>query len=78
MKPQRASMFSLEILRPAVISSLVKLDPRVQVRNPVMFVVWVVSVLTTLLGVHALAGHGEPSGGGAAFILMISAWLVGI
>jgi K+-transporting ATPase ATPase B chain len=37
-----------------------------------MFVVWVVSVLTTLLGVHALVGRGEASAG---FILMISAWL---
>ena len=34
-----ASLFSGEIARRAVIDSLVKLDPRVQVRNPVMFVV---------------------------------------
>jgi K+-transporting ATPase ATPase B chain len=36
-------------VRPAIGSALAKLDPRVQLRNPVMFVVWVVSVLTTLL-----------------------------
>ena len=39
-RPER-SMFQGDILRVAVLDSLVKLDPRTQVRNPVMFVVWV-------------------------------------
>ena len=50
-----------------------KLDPRHQVRNPVMFVVLVGSVLTSVLGFQALGGGaGEASPG---FILGVSAWL---
>src|SRR6185295_10778788 len=49
-----------------------KLDPRHQVRNPVMFVVLVGSVLTTALWAQALGGHGEARPG---FILAISLWL---
>jgi potassium-transporting ATPase ATP-binding subunit len=41
-------------------------------RNPVMFVVFVGSLLTTALGVQALAGHGEAPAG---FILAVSLWL---
>lgn len=66
------SLFDPAIVRGATISAFAKLNPRVQVRNPVMFVVWVVSVLTTLLGMHALVGNGEAPAG---FILMVSAWL---
>ena len=36
---QARSLFDPEILRPALLESVRKLDPRVQVRNPVMFVV---------------------------------------
>ena len=53
-------------------ASFRKLDPRHMVRNPVMFVVEVGSLLTTVLWVLALAGRGEASPG---FILAISAWL---
>ncbi len=50
-----------------------KLDPRHQIRNPVMFVVLVGSALTSVLGFQALAGGaGEASPG---FILGVSAWL---
>ncbi|MGH7231426.1 MAG: potassium-transporting ATPase subunit KdpB [Nitrospiraceae bacterium] len=56
----------------AAMASLPKLDPRHQVRNPVMFVVWVGSVVTTLLFVQALLGTGEAPAG---FILAISLWL---
>ncbi len=58
--------------REAASESLRKLDPRNQIRNPVMFVVLVGSVLTTVLWVQALIGHGEaPAGfiGGVAFFL---------
>ncbi|MCC6585949.1 MAG: potassium-transporting ATPase subunit KdpB [Bryobacterales bacterium] len=60
------------ILRMAVVEALWKLDPRHQVRNPVMFVVFVGSLLTTVLGVQALTGRGEAPAG---FILAISPWL---
>ena len=42
---------------PAVIGSFQKLDPRHQIKNPVMFVVLVGSALTTGLYVQALGGH---------------------
>src|SRR5678816_2992684 len=61
-----------EIVRGAIAASFAKLDPRHQVRNPVMFVVLVGSVLTTALWVQALGGHGEARPG---FILAISLWL---
>jgi K+-transporting ATPase ATPase B chain len=55
-----------------MIDSFRKLDPRNQVRNPVMFVVYVGSILTTLLFLQALFGKGEAPAG---FILHISVWL---
>ncbi|MBY0261439.1 MAG: potassium-transporting ATPase subunit KdpB [Phycisphaerales bacterium] len=63
------------ILRPAIGSAFAKLDPRVQVRNPVMFVVWVVSVLTTLLAFAGYAGRGETVGYGPTLVLVIAVWL---
>src|SRR5512142_2307780 len=65
-------LFDPSILRRAIIDSFGKLDPRHQIRNPVMFVVEVGSVLTTLLFIQALAGQGEAPAG---FIFAISAWL---
>ena len=52
-----------------MLDSLRKLDPRVQVRNPVMFVVWVGALLTLVLFIESLAGAGRPRPG---FILAIS------
>ncbi|MCL4300016.1 MAG: potassium-transporting ATPase subunit KdpB [Anaerolineae bacterium] len=60
------------LYRRAIIDAFRKLDPRVQVRNPVMFVVEVGSILTTFLFIQALTGQGEAP---ASFILAISAWL---
>src|SRR5262249_52885000 len=60
------------IVRRATVEAFLKLDPRQKIRNPVMFVVFVCSVLTTALGIHALGGHGEAPAG---FILGVSAWL---
>jgi potassium-transporting ATPase ATP-binding subunit len=56
----------------AVIDAVFKLDPRMMVKNPVMFVVEIGSALTTLLWLQALMGHGEAPAG---FIGAISAWL---
>jgi K+-transporting ATPase ATPase B chain len=61
-----------QLLRRAALDSLVKLDPRRQVRNPVMFVVEVGSVLTTLLFLQALIGRSEESAG---FVGGVAAWL---
>ena len=49
-----------------------KLAPRVQVKNPVMFVVYLGSIITSLLWLQALFGKGEAP---AAFIFAVSAWL---
>ncbi|MDD1685123.1 MAG: potassium-transporting ATPase subunit KdpB [Methanoregula sp.] len=56
----------------AVIDAFVKLDPRLMIKNPVMFVVEAGSALTSLLWFQAFTGHGEDTAG---FIGAISAWL---
>jgi K+-transporting ATPase ATPase B chain len=60
------------ILRTALRDSFVKLLPQYQWRNPVMFVVYIGSILTTILWVHALGGKGEAPAG---FILAVTLWL---
>ena len=69
---QSPSLFQASILVPACVDSLRKLDPRVQLRNPVMFVVELGSVVTTLLFVLALTGKGESS---IWFVFAIALWL---
>ncbi|WP_248802570.1 potassium-transporting ATPase subunit KdpB [Pseudomonas sp. MWU13-2100] len=66
------SLFDPTLLRPAVVDALRKLSPRVQWRNPVMFVVYIGAIITTGLWVQALSGKGEASTG---FILAIALWL---
>ncbi|HSB70561.1 MAG TPA: potassium-transporting ATPase subunit KdpB [Candidatus Methylomirabilis sp.] len=65
-------VFDPAIARQAVIDSFRKLTPQRQVRNPVMFVVYVGSILTTLLFFQALVGKGEAP---SWFILMVTVWL---
>ena len=59
MVHQKAVLFDARIVRRAALDALRKLDPRHQVRNPVMFVVEVGSILTTALWLKALGGGGE-------------------
>jgi K+-transporting ATPase ATPase B chain len=66
------SLFEPTILRQALLASFRKLNPRHQMKNPVMFVVWVGSIITTLLFLQALVGSGEAPAG---FIFVISLWL---
>ncbi len=61
-----------EIYQRAIWESFLKLDPRVEVRNPVMFVVEVGSLLTTVLWIQALFGQGEAP---TAFIGAVALWL---
>ena len=61
-----------EMYQRAVLESFIKLNPRWMVRNPVMFVVEVGSVLTTLLWIQSLVGKGEAPAG---FIGAIALWL---
>ena len=55
---QSRPLLEAAIVKRALVDSLAKLDPRVQMRNPVMFVVEVGSVLTTILFVRDLGKHG--------------------
>ncbi|MGC2458847.1 MAG: potassium-transporting ATPase subunit KdpB [Gallionellaceae bacterium] len=65
-------LFERDLVKQAVVDSFKKLSPQQQMRNPVMFVVWVGSILTTLLFFQALGRHGEAPAG---FILAVSLWL---
>jgi K+-transporting ATPase ATPase B chain len=69
---QERPLFDGAIVRRAIVDSFRKLDPRHQARNPVMFVVEIGSLFTTLLWVQSLVGTGEARSG---FILAISLWL---
>jgi K+-transporting ATPase ATPase B chain len=60
------------IVRHAIIDSFIKLNPGWMVRNPVMFVVEVGSILTTGLWIQALTGKGEAPTG---FIGAVAIWL---
>jgi potassium-transporting ATPase ATP-binding subunit len=69
---RRLALFDRALLMPALLDALRKLDPRVQWRNPVMFVVYIGSILTTALWLQALTGPGEAP---AWFIFNIALWL---
>src|SRR6201994_3610752 len=74
---QPKSLFDPEILRPALLESVRKLDPRVQVRNPVMFVVEIGAVITSVAWLIQVFG-GESLGGGhqpAWFTFTVTIWL---
>jgi len=72
MSRQKLSMFDKALVGPALLDTLRKLDPRAQWRNPVMFVVYIGSIVTALLWIQSIKGHGEAPTG---FILGISVWL---
>lgn len=68
----KISMWDLRIIRVAIRNSFLKLAPRHQISNPVMFTVYIGSILTTALLIQALLGHGEAP---AHFIFGIVLWL---
>ncbi len=73
MARQQLSLLDRKLIGPALIESVRKLDPRIQWRNPVMFVVYLGTIVTAVLYVKALGGHGEAPAG---FILAITIWLL--
>jgi potassium-transporting ATPase ATP-binding subunit len=75
-RPDR-SLFQRDIMRTAIFASFAKLDPRQLVRNPVMFVVEVGAVLTTLIWIVQAFGGDAPGGGDdpAWFTLVVAIWL---
>ncbi len=66
------SSWNIAILKSAILNSFIKLTPQHQIRNPVMFTVYVGSLLTSVLFIQALFGHGEAP---ACFIFAITFWL---
>jgi K+-transporting ATPase ATPase B chain len=72
--PQAVSVFHGPLLRQALLDSVKKMSPAVMVKNPVMFVVEVGSVLTTLLWMRDLVA---PAAGAAPvwFTGSVSLWL---
>jgi K+-transporting ATPase ATPase B chain len=72
MRESQSTVLDPAILLPAIGQSFVKLDPRVLIKNPVMFVVEVVAALTTLIFLRQLAtGDGQHLG----FTFQIILWL---
>ncbi|HEY7830158.1 MAG TPA: potassium-transporting ATPase subunit KdpB [Solirubrobacteraceae bacterium] len=74
---QAVSLFQRDIVMRALIDSVRKLDPRVQIHNPVMFVVEIGSVITTITWLIQAFG-GKPLGGGhepAWYTFTIAIWL---
>jgi K+-transporting ATPase ATPase B chain len=65
-------LFTMAIVWQACRDAVRKLDPQHQIKNPVMFVVWIGSSLTTLLWLQAVMGAGEAP---TWFILTITLWL---
>ena len=72
MSRKTFTLFDPELVKPAIVESFKKLAPNIQWRNPVMFVVYVGSILTTILWLQALGAHGEAS---SSFILGVAVWL---
>jgi len=68
---QRRSLFDGKIVRRALLDAIVKLNPRIMWRNPVMFVVEIGSVLTTALFIADLVTHS----GHLGFNCQIMLWL---
>jgi K+-transporting ATPase ATPase B chain len=70
----RKTFLTAPLINAAVLDALRKLNPRVQFRNPVMFVVYVGSILTTVIGIAAATGAASGAGR-PGFVLAIAAWL---
>ncbi|PVZ85901.1 K(+)-transporting ATPase subunit B [Serratia sp. S1B] len=72
MTRKQRALFEPALVRTALIDAVKKLDPRVQWRNPVMFVVYIGSILTTFIWLAILLGQTE---GSAGFTGSITLWL---
>lgn len=73
MKQEKTSIFrDKKIMLRAIQDSFLKMDPRIQFKNPVMFIVYVTSILSTILFVCALCGIHDNS---TLFILYITVLL---
>ncbi len=71
-KPVSTVLINPQILQEALVDSFRKLTPKQQWKNPVMFVVYIGSLLATFLWMQAATGEGEAPAG---FILAVTLWL---
>ncbi len=72
MTKASTKLFDSKILGDAIRASFSKLDPRVQLRNPVMFAVYLGSILTTVLWLNSLS---EATGESSMFVFGVTIWL---
>lgn len=72
MATKSHSLWDGAIIKGAIWDAFLKLAPHIQIKNPIMFTVYVSSIITTGLFIQALLGHGEAP---LLFILAISLWL---
>lgn len=71
----RGGMWDPALVKPAIAESFSKLSPAVQLRNPVMFVVYAGSILTTGLWLASFADPGLAGSEGSGFMLAVALWL---
>lgn len=69
MKAQNTSLFQGDLVREALLQSFVKLDPRMMFRNPVMFTVWIGTIIMLIVNVWVISG--EKSQGSMVYNLTI-------
>lgn len=72
MNRKKQALFEPALMRLAAVESLKKLSPQIQLRNPVMFIVWVGSVLTAGLAIAMFTGQ---LAGDGCFTAAVSLWL---
>ncbi|ASQ46157.1 potassium-transporting ATPase subunit KdpB [Legionella clemsonensis] len=72
MGSKKRSVWNVKIIITALIAAFLKLSPHYQLRNPVLFTVYIGAILTSVLFVQALGGEGEAP---SSFILTIALWL---
>src|SRR3954464_1028822 len=66
-----SALFNPKIVLPAISAAFVKLDPRTLIKNPVMFVLEIVTILTSVILVRDLV----TGGGNIGFTFQITLWL---
>ncbi|WP_428412778.1 potassium-transporting ATPase subunit KdpB [Legionella sp.] len=69
LKMHRVSFWGGDTVKLAIRASFLKLTPQYQIRNPIMFTVYIASLLTTALFIQSLLGQGEAE---TSFILAIT------
>lgn len=72
MTRKQQPLFDAAMTRQALVDALKKCDPRVQWRNPVMFIVYLGSIITSLTALSILSGYAS---GNAGFTAVIAIWL---